>query len=313
MANGNAETAKVTFGGTRGSIPTLGRATEKYGGNTPCVSIIYKDTNIIIDAGSGIRNFGLEVTDGSLGLDNGNLSMHLFVSHTHWDHIQGMPFFVPMYVGGNKFIIYGSPKKEGFLHKILSDQMDADYFPVGMAALAGDLSIKELSDEKLELGEVVVDWQEQVFHPGGCVRYRFSINGEKIVYASDVEIDCMFRPKENTPDLGKMTVEYMEFIEGADLFIADGQYTDEEHESKIGWGHSSIPLVIDVAHRAKVKQVALFHHDPIHSDKFFNDLWAKYNPNVFKENSPNECVLGKRRSHNAHLAFFVNSHFKSFL
>jgi len=286
MSEGNTEYAKVTFWGTRGSIPTPGRTTEKYGGNTPCVSIIHKDVNIIIDAGSGIRNFGLDVMDGGLGSNTGPLSMHLFISHTHWDHIQGMPFFVPMYVNGNKFVIYGSPNKERFLESILRDQMDSDYFPVGMQALAADLSIKELSKESLHLGEVTVDWQEQEFHPGGSVRYRFTVNGKKIIYASDVEIDCMFYPEKMTDELEKMGNEYLEFIDGAELLIADGQYTDDEYKSKVGWGHTSIPVIIEAAYRAGVKQVALFHHDPIHSDKFLNELWAKYSPNYQTANPP---------------------------
>jgi phosphoribosyl 1,2-cyclic phosphodiesterase len=286
MSKGNTEFAKVTFWGTRGSIPTPGRMTEKYGGNTPCVSIIHKDINIIIDAGSGIRNLGIDIMDGEFGPNTDSLSMHLFISHTHWDHIQGMPFFSPMYSTGNKFVIYGSPNKERFLESILRDQMDSDYFPVGMQALGADLSIKELSNESLQLGEVTVDWQEQVFHPGGSVRYRFNINGKKIVYASDVEIDRIYYPEKMTDNLEKMGKEYLEFIDGADLLIADGQYTEDEYTYKSGWGHTSIPVIIEAAYRAGVKQVAMFHHDPVHSDKFLNELWAKYSPSYQTANPP---------------------------
>lgn len=278
MTDGAREYAKLTFWGTRGSIPTPGRTTEKYGGNTPCVSLVHKDTTIIIDAGSGIRNFGLDVMDGGLGQDTKALLMHLFLSHTHWDHIQGLPFFQPAYIKGNNLAIYGSPNKERFLEAILRDQMDYDYFPIGMAALAAELRIVELSPDPLKLGEVTVDWQEQIYHPGGCVRYRFTVNGKKIVYASDVELDHIFFARKDEPESQKRSKEYLEFVAGAEILIADGQYTEEEYRTKVDWGHTSMPALMDIAYRAGVKQLAIFHHDPQHSDKFLNDLWAKYSP-----------------------------------
>ncbi len=281
---GRDDQIKVTFWGTRGSIPTPGRTTEKYGGNTPCVSVSYQDTYLIIDAGSGIRNCGLEL----LASDSGKkpLTLHLFLSHTHWDHIQGLPFFVPAYIKGNKVVIYGSPNKERFLESILSDQMDTQYFPVGMSALAADISIKELSDEPMNMGGIIVNWQEQIYHPGGCVRYCFGLDGRKVIYASDVELDQIFYPTKKTDETEMHAKEYLEFIEGADLLIADGQYTQEEYKTKVGWGHTSINVLMEIAYKAKVKQLAFFHHDPQHSDKFLNDLWNEFSPQYHTATPP---------------------------
>jgi phosphoribosyl 1,2-cyclic phosphodiesterase len=265
----------ITFWGTRGSISTPGRATEKYGGNTPCISVRHKDTNIILDAGTGIRNFGLELLEEFGNLESNQLSLHLFLSHTHWDHIQGLPFFQPAYVKNTRLTIYGSPRKERFLALILKDQMDYEYFPVGMAMFSAEISIHEISAEVIQLGEITIGWQEQIFHPGGSVRYSLGTNGKKIVYATDVELNRIFHSDTKSEENKSFIQDYNDFISNADLLIADGQYTEEEYTSKVGWGHSSIHLLIDIAYQAHVKQLAIFHHDPQHSDNFLDELWMK--------------------------------------
>lgn len=269
-----AAKAHVTFWGTRGSISTPGRNTEKYGGNTPCVSIRCGETTIILDAGTGIRNLGIELMEEFVGLGKG-LPLYLFLSHTHWDHIQGLPFFQPSYIKDAKLTIYGSPNKERFLASILKGQMDFEYFPVSMSAFAAEITIREISHDVIHLGPFALDWQEQIHHPGGSVRYRLMVGDKKIVYATDVELDYLFGEGETTPEGKEQGDAYREFVQGADLLIADGQYSAAEYPSKVGWGHSSIPIVLDVASQCGVKQVAVFHHDPQHSDKFLDDLWAK--------------------------------------
>jgi len=263
----------ITFWGTRGSIPTPGRITEKYGGNTPCVGVRHKDIHIILDAGTGIRNLGLELTDERT---SEGLSLHLFLSHTHWDHIQGLPFFQPAYIKDTRLSIYGSPQKEHFLASILKGLMDFEYFPVGMSSFSADITIKEISKEPIELGGLTIDWQEQVYHPGGSVRYRLSVEGKKIIYATDVELNHIFHPDGGSQEHKALAEDYLHFISHADLLIADGQYTDQEYESKVGWGHSSIELLLDVAYQAQVKQLVVFHHDPQHSDTFLDELWMKH-------------------------------------
>ena len=265
----------VTFWGTRGSISTPGRSTEKYGGNTPCVSVRYEDTYIILDAGTGIRGLGLELVE-KIKENEGPLRLHIFLSHTHWDHIQGLPFFQAAYVDGTELVIYGSSNKERFLESVLKGQMDMDYFPVGLSEMAADIKISEISDEIIKVGPVVVDWEEQVFHPGGSVRYRLTAGGKRVVYATDIELDRFFRPEMKGPGSGAFLEEYLNFINGADLLIADGQYTEEEYRGRVNWGHTSIPVIIELAKIAGVKQLAVFHHDPQHSDKMLDALWREY-------------------------------------
>lgn len=272
----------VTFWGTRGSISTPGRTTEKYGGNTPCVSLRHRNVVVILDAGTGIRNLGIELLQGA-DLTEKDLSLHLFLSHTHWDHIQGLPFFQPAYVKDTRLTIYGSQKKEHFLDSILKKQMNHEYFPVTMSAFSASIAIQEICEEAISIGPMLVGWQEQVYHPGGSVRYRFIAMGKKIVYATDIELDEIFRNKDKEGKKQTTANDYLAFIEGADLLIADGQYTEEEYRSKVGWGHSSISLLLDTAFLGRVKQVAVFHHDPQHSDRFLDDLWVKNRSRYYRK------------------------------
>jgi len=265
----------ITFWGTRGSISTPGRTTEKYGGNTPCVTIENQGMRVVLDAGTGIRNLGIEWVREAEAVRQ-PLEVHLFLSHTHWDHIQGLPFFQPAYLKDTKVTIYGSPKKERFLASVLKRQMDSEYFPVSMSALTADIRIQEMSEENLHLGPMRIEWEEQGFHPGGSVRYRFSAHGKKVVYATDVELDLLFGGDHRTKEKEAAAQDYLRFVQGADLLIADGMFSEEEYPARLGWGHASIPAVIDAASRADVKQLAVFHHDPQHSDKVLDDLWARY-------------------------------------
>jgi len=274
--NSSAESKTLlTFWGTRGSVSTPGRITEKYGGNTPCVTISHQDITIILDAGTGIRNLGLELLREANGKGS-PLTLHLFLSHTHWDHIQGLPFFQPAYREDTRLTIYGSSKKEKFLASVLKGQMDYEYFPVSMSALTADIRIQEMGREKIMLGPIQIELEEQVYHPAGSVRYGFNIYGKKIVFATDVELDLVFGQGRKSRREEKHRDQYLAFIHGADLLIADGQFTEEEYAARIGWGHSSIPVILETASRAEVKQLAIFHHDPQHSDKFLDEIWSKY-------------------------------------
>jgi len=138
---------------------------------------------------------------------------------------------------------------------------------------AADIKVREMSEEQLQLGPITVDWQEQVYHPGGSVRYRLSTNGKKIVYATDVELDRAFEGTNR--EKGNQAQDYRDFIADADLLIGDGQYTQEEYPDKVGWGHTSIPVLLDNAFRSGVKKLAIFHHDPQHSDKFLDEIWSE--------------------------------------
>lgn len=270
----------VTFWGTRGSISTPGRATERYGGNTPCVALQWGDTQLILDAGTGIRNLGIDLVEQYQ--EEGSLDLHLLLSHTHWDHIQGLPFFQPAYLKGVKFCIYGSTRKSGFLEGVLRGQMDSDYFPVAMSALNADLSIQEIGEDSLEIGPFKIDWEEQLFHPGGSVRYGFTCGDKRIVYATDVEMNKVVGKADPTEEDEAAIQRYLDFIRGADLLIGDGQYKPEEYDRYVDFGHTTIPVLIELAQQAEVKQLAIFHHDPQRSDdmldEYLQELIAEYPP-----------------------------------
>ena len=275
MTEGQEDRFLVTFWGTRGSISTPGTKTEKYGGNTPCVSVTRGSTRIVLDAGTGIRNLGLELADARKEGDD-PLRIHLLLSHTHWDHIQGLPFFEPAYMGDASLAIYGSPRKERFLEGVLRGQMDVEYFPVEMNALAADLSITELSGNTLEIDGIKVEWQEQTEHPGGSVRYRLSAGGHSIVYSTDIELDRIFPDGPGNPGAPAEAAAYREFVRGTDLLIADGQYTAEEYTRRRGWGHTSIPVLVDVVKQCSVGRLAVFHHEPRHSDAMLDEVWSEF-------------------------------------
>lgn len=279
MRNVKASPVYVTFWGTRGSIPTPGAGTEKYGGNTSCVSVRHADTLVILDAGTGLRNLGLDLVRQYARSTRG-MNLHLLLSHTHWDHIQGLPFFAPAYIAGTRLTVYGSRKKGNFLESILRGQMDLNYFPIELNELAADIAIREISETKpLTIGDFSITWEEQVAHPGGSVRYCIECGKKKIVYASDVELDKIFPPRgERNRANRQLTEKYCSMVHGADLLIADGQYTEADYPAKVNFGHSSIEMVAQIAQEEKVKQLAIFHHEPQYSDATLDRIWADLSP-----------------------------------
>jgi phosphoribosyl 1,2-cyclic phosphodiesterase len=265
----------VSFWGTRGSIAAPGRSTEKYGGNTSCVSVMAGDQCFIFDAGTGVRPLGVEIMKDFMPEDGKQREVNLFLSHTHWDHIQGLPFFQPAYHPSFKLKIYGTGKKSNMLENVLVGQMESDYFPVPMSAFGSTVSINPLKSQTVTVGDCKISINE-LDHPGGCLSFKLEYQGKSIVYATDNELNNQF---ENDGSLKKDNVlgaAYHEFVAGADLLIADGQYTQEEYETKVGWGHTSVPVLLNVAHNAKVKQVAVYHHDPMHTDSFLDELSSSF-------------------------------------
>jgi len=254
----------VKFWGTRGSIPTPGWKTRTFGGNTPCVALRSGETLFICDAGTGVRSLGQYLLKNPAGPVVG----HFFFSHPHWDHIQGFPFFVPAYVPGNRFYIYGTEAGDQRFYDLLSGQMQSDYFPVAFSELAAEISPRFLA-ETGEIYNVGVDWLQQR-HPGGSLAYKFSLGPIKVVYATDNELDLALPEAPATEAdptlLREVDPAYLEFIRGAELLIADGQYTDEEYPSRVNWGHARATTVVDAAVQAGVKRLAIFHHDPMHGD-----------------------------------------------
>jgi len=265
----------VTFWGTRGSIATPGRSTEKFGGNTSCVSFKLNNDYFIFDAGTGIRGLGVEIM-GTLSDSKEEQTLNLFLSHTHWDHIQGLPFFQPAYHPAFKMKIFGSAKKDGMLESVLDGQMDSSYFPVPMSAFGSEIEVNEIkNDFPIDIGNSQITYQE-LDHPGGSLSFKLNTPNKTIIYATDHELNFHFDDNGEILNNSKLGQEYLDFIQSADLLIADGQYTDEEYKTKVGWGHSSVSTLLKVAHRAEVKQVAVYHHDPMHTDTFLDELSATY-------------------------------------
>ncbi len=255
----------IKYWGTRGSIPTPGKATRHYGGNTSCVEIRAGHTLFICDGGTGLRELGQDLLQSTVGPIVG----HMLFSHSHWDHIQGFPFFTPAYIGGNTFHIYSPEAGDRRMYDLLSGQMRSEYFPVNFADLDAKVVASDLPAQETGIEGVKINVLLQT-HPGGSYAFSFETDTTKIVYATDTEFDlCLLNREESLQDLSairQMPPEYVEFAKGADLLIADSQYYDSEYSERIGWGHPRANTTVDWAVQAGVKHLALFHHDPMHSD-----------------------------------------------
>jgi phosphoribosyl 1,2-cyclic phosphodiesterase len=261
--------AFVKFWGTRGSIPTPGHRTRRYGGNTPCVEFRIGEHLFICDAGSGIRELGVALVEAGRPV-----LVHLLFSHSHWDHIQGFPFFSPAYIAGNRLLIYGQTLGDRRFHQLLSGQMKFDYFPVDFAAMRAAIEPAYLDKGRKDFGGVRVETLD-MHHPGGCIAYSFQIGRVKLVYATDNEIQVAGVTNGVPKDPATLRLaepDLVKFVKGADLLIADAQYTDAQYATKVGWGHSSCLTAADLAFQAGVKQLAVFHHDPTSSDADIEEM-----------------------------------------
>lgn len=250
----------VTFWGVRGSIASPGRHTVVFGGNTSCVSVETQDHILILDAGSGICELGrhLMKQHQSRGIDGS-----ILLSHMHWDHIQGLPFFIPARVPENQFTIYGEGKYQRGLSQILAGQMQAPYFPVEMdTVFRAQLNFREVYvQQRIKVRPELFVTPFRLTHPNGALGYLLQIHGRRIAYVTDHE-----------HGIGQLTPEVLEMVSGADLLIHDAQYSREElTDGKRGWGHSAWEDVVALAVKAQVKQLLLFHHDPETSDEVLNE------------------------------------------
>jgi phosphoribosyl 1,2-cyclic phosphodiesterase/tetratricopeptide (TPR) repeat protein/anti-anti-sigma regulatory factor len=230
-------------------LPPLQRGTA--GGNTPCIEIESTGETIILDAGSGIRRLGLEMLKGVFGRGEGTI--HLLISHTHWDHIQGFPFFLPAFVRGNRVLIYGVHN----LRQAFEDQMASTYFPVPLSSMKSQLTFIPIQPgQSFTIGQTQVAILKNP-HPGDSYSFRFEDQHSSLVYASDVEYK----------QLTEASVQpHIEFFRNADALIFDAQYTLRESWQKVDWGHSSALIGVDLARAAGVKRLVLFHFDPTYTD-----------------------------------------------
>jgi len=270
--------ARIRLWGVRGSIPVPGKGTVRYGGNTSCVEVRADGEIVILDAGSGIRLLGLAL-DKEFG--SRSMKLTLLISHTHWDHIQGLPFFSPTYDQKNLIRVLGYEGARAGLAKILASQMETPFFPVSLRELPSHLAIEELKEMEFQIGNIEVR-SKFSNHPGICAGYRLLTSSGSIAYFPDNEpyeqLKLQLASRDGisedeardfaTAERAKM----VEFIQGCELAILDTQYTDEEYAKHIGWGHSSLSSVVSLALDADVGKLLLFHHDPNHDDEMIDKM-----------------------------------------
>jgi phosphoribosyl 1,2-cyclic phosphodiesterase len=286
---------RVRFWGTRGSIATPGPRTLGYGGNTACVEMRCGSDLLIFDAGTGIRELGAALAQEAHGEP---LTVHLFISHTHWDHIQGFPFFLPAYQPTTTIHVYGSPGQGRSLERILRGQMDSDYFPVALGDLSATIDVHEFRGGDFRIGDTHIAAM-YLNHPGMNLGYRVTHGGRSVVYGTDNEpyrytLDHLARRAEAGREFGgRLDEEFVRFVSGADLYIGEAQYTDEEYPAKIGWGHSSLSATVEVALKAQVKQLALFHHDPMHGDEVVTAMVEVAQRLIAAQLSPLQCFAAR--------------------
>jgi len=244
---------RIKFWGVRGSIASPGPETAGVGGNTSAVEVECGSTRLILDAGTGVRKLGDAL------LAKGPVDATFLLSHLHWDHIQGLPFFVPAYLPSSRIQIVGAANGVMSLREALAHQMTAPVFPVRLDELSAELCLREVkAGDVLEIGEAQVR-VGKLNHPGGCLAYRIEHEGRSVVYATDTEHYACVDPALRA------------LAAGADVLIYDSQYTPEEYRgeggrSKVGWGHSTYVAGAELARAAGVGQYVLFHHDPQRSD-----------------------------------------------
>ncbi|MFC1855104.1 MBL fold metallo-hydrolase [Thermodesulfobacteriota bacterium] len=252
----------IRFWGVRGSIPTPGKDTTKYGGNTPCVEVRCGDKLIILDAGSGIRELGNQL------LKETPLEANILFSHLHWDHIQGFPFFAPAFMPENKLHLFAEKKLNTTFESLMSGQMMYPHFPISMKDLDAHITFNELDyGDVVNFGKVQIKTSRNN-HSDGCIAFRIEYDGKSVVYATDTEHYACIDPV------------LAEASKDADYIIYDSTYSDDEYSGKIGtpktgWGHSTWQEGVRLAESANIKNLILFHHDPDHTDKVLAKIEAK--------------------------------------
>lgn len=251
----------IHFWGVRGSIATPGIGTVRYGGNTPCIEMRCHGKRIIFDGGTGLRVLGQQLVKEM------PIEANIFFTHSHWDHIQGFPFFTPAFIKGNTFNIYGKIAPNGAtMQELLEDQMLHPNFPVPLRVMASSMKFHDVDvTEKIDLGNGVEIEPGILNHPGEATGYRVSWGDEVAVYATDTEHFA-----------DRLDDSLVHLARNADVLIIDSAYTDEEYWSKtspkVGWGHSTWQEAVKVAEAANVKTLVIFHHDPLHDDDKLDEI-----------------------------------------
>ena len=261
----------IRFWGTRGSIPSPGPSTVRYGGNTPCVELRTKDGwLVILDAGTGIRELGRSLLDRAAGEP---IEGDIFLTHAHWDHIQGIPFFAPLFWKGNHFTIWGSKSLQTSIDRVVRDQMSPVVFPVTFEELQARIDFQELAEEQ-RAGQGYEVQAMGVRHPGGALGYRFTEGNADVgglVYISDNELN----PKAKYDDTPGWRERLVSFSRGASVMVHDTMFTADEYDAFVGWGHSTHEDAVQLALDSGVDRLVLFHHRPERTDDEVDRCLAK--------------------------------------
>ena len=287
---------KAKFWGTRGSLPTPGRETTRYGGNTPCVEVRLRNNNLVIfDAGTGIRALG-----DALMSEGESVKAFIAITHPHWDHIQGFPFFKPAFISGNEFTIIGAQSKSVTLRQMIASQMDKVYFPIQLNELKAKINFHPIREETIPIFDATLT-SLFVNHPQFALGYRLNSGGHSLVYISDnepfdrevakslknVEKNIV---KKYAAVKGDPNQRIFDFARGADILIHDTTYTPEEYVNHVGWGHSHYLFSLKAAEEAGVKRLVLFHHDQMHSDEKIDEILQKCVKEIRTRNYKFECI-----------------------
>ncbi len=249
--------------GTRGSIPAPGPHTVRHGGNTTCLEVSDGTTRLIFDAGSGIRPLGVDV------FEKGPNSIHIFLTHFHWDHIQGFPFFAPLYDREDTIHVVGPKQKDIDVQNLFAGQMGPIYFPVPFSVVAASMEFEHLNSGSYEIGDFTLEVM-RVRHPSYVIGYRI-LHGDRVIsFIPDDELEGTSYGVE--PGFESRIVD---FVGDADLLIHDSMYTDEEYPSRVGWGHSTFEQSLRLAKDGGVKQLLFTHHDPTRGDDELDEIVAR--------------------------------------
>jgi CheY-like chemotaxis protein len=273
----------IQFWGVRGTLPVPDEETIFYGGNTNCVTLsLAKRYFFIFDAGTGIKKLSNYILRQKMY----PLSAKIFISHPHYDHINGLPFFAPFYIKGNEFEFFGPGLGDEGIEKIIAGQMDSIYFPITVKEFAANITYHNLKEESFNIDEVNI--QTIILnHPGKCLGYRIQYNNKVFCYITDHELYLENAPYYNQFEVNRL----VQFINHADVLVIDTTYTDAEYVNKISWGHSCVSRVVDVADLAKVKLLCLYHHDPDQFDKDIDFKLREATSILGSRHSETKCIV----------------------